>query len=126
MSLEISGKIVQKLNLQEGNSARGPWKKQEAVLETFDQYPKKVCISFWGDKVDDLDKYQAGASIKCAINIESREYNGKWYTDVRAWKVDPYQTGGSSDASSTPQDIQTFDDMNSQGFDSGDVDDLPF
>lgn len=126
MSLEISGKIIQKLNLQEGNSGRGPWKKQEAVIETMDTYPKKVCISFWGEKVDDLEKYQVGASVKCSINIESREYNGKWYTDVRAWRLEPFQVGGGGGNNAGPQDVQTFDDLNSQGFDSGDVDDLPF
>jgi len=124
MSLEVSGKIVKKLDVQSGTSARGDWKKQEFVIETMEQYPKKICISLWGDKVDDLNNYQEGQSIKCGINIESREYNGRWYTDVRAWKMDPLQ-GGASEGGS-PVNIQSFDEVADAPSNDEEVDDLPF
>ena len=86
--LEITGKLVQILPLQTGSGKNGAWQKQEFILETTEQYPKKVCISAWGDKVDTLKNIPEGASLKGAFNIESREFNSRWNTDIRAWKID--------------------------------------
>ncbi len=85
--MEISGKIIQVLPLQSGEGKNGTWKKQEFVLETNSQYPKKVCISMWGDKIDD-GAIKMGNEVTASIDVESREYNGRWYTDVRAWKLE--------------------------------------
>jgi len=91
MALEIIGKIHQILPLQSGVGKNGTWSKREFIIETFEQFPRKVCISAWGDKSDNLEQYPIGSTVKAAINIESREYNGKWYTDVRAWKIEASQ-----------------------------------
>ncbi|UBM60846.1 DUF3127 domain-containing protein [Marinilongibacter aquaticus] len=85
--MEISGNIIQVLPLQTGEGRNGAWKKQDFVIETEGQYPKKVCVSMWGDKID-ASLIQVGQSVTASIDIESREYNGRWYTDVRAWKID--------------------------------------
>src|SRR5882757_9294296 len=90
--MEISGVIVSLLPQQSGQGKNGTWKKQEFILETPGQYPKKVCMNLWGDKVDEI-KIAVGDKVTASINIESREYNGRWYTDVRAWKI---QKEGSS------------------------------
>lgn len=84
--MEISGKIIQILPEETGEGRNGPWKKQNFILETQDQYPKKVCISVWGDKID-LKGFGENSEVTASINIESREYNGRWYTDVKAWRV---------------------------------------
>lgn len=89
MALEIIGKLVKIMNPVTGDGKNGSWTKQEFVLETFEQYPKKVCCSVWGDKVDALRRFQIGEDVRASINIESREYNERWYTEVRAWKLDP-------------------------------------
>jgi hypothetical protein len=86
MALEISGKIVEILEVKSGQSANGEWRKQEYVLETEAQYPKKVCFMAWGDKIDQFN-IQQGETVEVSIDLESREYNGRWYTDVKAWKV---------------------------------------
>ena len=86
MTLEISGKIVEILEVKSGQSANGEWRKQEYVLETEAQYPKKVCFMAWGDKIDQFN-IQKGETVEVSIDLESREYNGRWYTDVKAWKV---------------------------------------
>ena len=86
MALEISGKIVEILEVKSGQSANGEWRKQEYVLETEAQYPKKVCFMAWGDKIDQFN-IQQGETVAVAIDLESREYKGRWYTDVKAWKV---------------------------------------
>lgn len=88
MSLEITGKVIAKLPQQSGQGKNGSWIKQDFVIETQDQFPKKVCISLWGDKAKELDAFAIGDTLKAGINIESREFNGKWYTDVKAWRID--------------------------------------
>lgn len=97
MALEISGSLIKKLPVQTGNSARGEWKKQEFVIETQDSFPKKVCMNVWGaDKVEELSSYTEGEVLKISFNLESREYNQRWYTDVRAWKIERASSAASS------------------------------
>mgnify|MGYP001428720189 CR=1 FL=1 len=84
--MDISGKILQLLPVQTGQGRNGTWKKQEFILETGDTYPKKVCIAVWGDKVD-MSSFQPGDMVDVSFDVESREFNGRWYTDVKAWKV---------------------------------------
>src|ERR1700753_2737902 len=92
--MDISGKIVQLLPLQTGQGKNGTWKKQEFVLETGDTYPKKVCIAVWGDKID-MGPVKPGSAVTVSFDVESREYNGKWYTDVKAWKIVAKQDGNT-------------------------------
>ena len=85
--LTISGRIALILPLQTGTSKAGnPWKKQGYVLDTGGQYPKKVCFSLFGDKVDQFP-IQVGQDVTVSIDIESREFNGRWYTEINAWNV---------------------------------------
>lgn len=84
--MEITGKIINLLPLQTGTSKNGQWKKQDIIVETSGQYPKKVCISIWGDKINET-QLVIGNNIDIAFELESREFNGKWYTDVKAWKL---------------------------------------
>ena len=91
--MEIKGKVIQILGLQTGQGKSGKeWKKQEFILETPGQYPKKACIAIWGDKIDAIN-LRIGELIAASIEIESREYNSKWYTEVRAWKVERTDKG---------------------------------
>lgn len=85
--MEIKGKFLRLGSLTEGTSARGAWRKQELIIETIEQYPKQVCLLCWGDTIDALATLNEGDVIKASISIESREFNGKWYTDVRAFNV---------------------------------------
>ena len=96
--MEISGTITQLLPEKSGQSARGGWRKQEYILETQGQYPKQVCFMVWGDKIDEFG-ISEGQELLVSIDIESREFNGRWYTDVKAWKVAPI---GSASADSPP------------------------
>ena len=98
MSLEVTGKVVQLLAVQSGESQRGPWKKQDMVIETNEQYPKKIAITCWGEKADEIAKLEPGTSVQVAINIESREFNERWYTDIKAWKIDVLEQGQTSSA----------------------------
>ena len=86
--MEIKGKLIKKLAVESGTSSNGEWSKQSYIIETDGKYPKKVCLMLWGDNADLLDKYNIGDEIVSHINIESREYNDRWYTDIKAWKIE--------------------------------------
>ena len=85
--MEIKGKIVEILQAATGTSARGEWKRQDFIIETQEQYPKKVCVQNFNSKVN-LEQMGVGTTVNASINIESREYNGKWYTSVNVWKME--------------------------------------
>jgi len=99
--MEIKGKVIQILEPKSGQSTRGGWKKQELVIETYESFPKKVCMASWNDKVD-LSSIRPGDEITASINIESREYNGNWYTDVKLWKIDFSSAGSAGTAAELP------------------------
>ncbi|MDE5568236.1 MAG: DUF3127 domain-containing protein [Muribaculaceae bacterium] len=87
--MEITGKIIVALPEQSGVSKAGnTWKKKEYVLETQETYPKKVHFDLFGDKAD---KYplSVGQTVRLSFDIESREYNGRWFTSIRGWQAEP-------------------------------------
>ena len=86
--MQITGKLLSKLPEVNGTSQKGEWKKQDCIFETPEQFPKSVCISFWETQVDKIQAVEIGSTLECHINIESREYNGKYYTEVRCWKFE--------------------------------------
>ena len=96
MALEIEGTLAQKLPVQSGSSARGPWAKQEFILEYPDgNFTAKACFTAWGqEKVQDLGKYQVGDKVKVSFNLKSREYNGRWYNDL-ACSAGPARRAGA-------------------------------
>jgi len=86
--MEIVGKIIQVLPLQEGISKTGnPWKLQSYVLETQEQYPRKVCFEIFGEDRIKNNPCQVDDVVTVSFDIESREFNGRWYTSIRAWRV---------------------------------------
>src|SRR4029077_2980392 len=88
MALEITGKVFTVLPAQNGQGQKGPWVKQNFVIETGDQYPKKVCLLAWNDKAEIVSRLKQGDEVKVAVDLESREYQGRWYTDAKAWKIE--------------------------------------
>ena len=119
MALELEGRLIKILPQQTGAGKNGTWVKQDFVVETADQYPKKICFSAWGDKAADLARYNTGASLKVAFNLESREYNEKWYTEARAWKIEGSAQEESQKSSSPAQSESIF-------FSDEEENDLPF
>ena len=105
MALEIEGTLAQKLPVQSGNSARGPWAKQEFILEFPDgNFTAKACFTAWGqEKVQDLGKYQVGDKVKVSFNLKSREYNGRWFNDLQIWKIAPAGAQPAAPAQPAPQ-----------------------
>lgn len=85
--MELQGKTVVVLDLVSGTSRSGKaFQKREFVIETPGQYPKKVCMQLFGDKVNECPN--VGEEVKVSFDAESREWNGKWFTHLNAWKVE--------------------------------------
>lgn len=111
--MQLIAKILQLLPLQSGNGKNGEWKKQDIIVETEGQYPRKICISVWGDKINQTI-LQIGSPLKIDFDIESREYNGRWFTDLKAWKIESLnkapsinsvQVDSSTNISDNPEDF---------------------
>jgi len=89
MALSVKGKIDQVLKPESGTSRAGKdWSKREFIIETDEQFPKKVCFTLFGDKVNLIDGLAAGQEVEVSFNLESREYNGRWFHNINAWKID--------------------------------------
>ncbi|MDR0835865.1 MAG: DUF3127 domain-containing protein [Tannerella sp.] len=88
--MELKGKIIVVQPVQTGEGRNGMWKKQEYVVEydPTSQYPKKMMFNLWGDKIDQYN-IQQGQSLKISFDIDCREYQGRWYNDIKAWKIEP-------------------------------------
>lgn len=91
--MEISGKIIAVLPVATGEGKNGTWRSQDYVLETTDQYPKKVCFNLFGDKIEQF-AIAIDEVVNVSFDIDSKEHNGRWYTNIRAWKVD--KTGANT------------------------------
>ena len=116
--MQLTAKLTQLLPLQTGTGKNGQWKKQDIIVETDGTYPKKVCISIWGDKINE-SVLKIGSQLDISFDVESREYNGKWYTDVKAWKIE--MAGAASASATTSANEVYFDEGQMEG-----KDDLPF
>lgn len=84
--MQLTAKLIQLLPLQTGTGSNGEWRRQDIIVETEGQYPKKVCISIWGERIND-QQLQVGNTLVIDFDAESREYSGRWYTDLKVWKV---------------------------------------
>mgnify|MGYP003556592133 FL=1 len=124
-TMEITGKIIAVLPERGGVSKTGnEWKMQEYVLETHEQYPKKICFNVFGaDKIAQFN-IQAGEEMTVSFDINAREYNGRWYNDIRAWRVERGTAPAAADIApviDAPKvEVPDF------GKASNDPDDLPF
>ena len=119
--MQLTVKLIQTLPIQTGSGKNGKWKKQDIIVETDGQYPKKVCITVWGDNIVE-SLLKIGNLLKIDINIESREYNNKWYTSITAWRIEL--------ANMTPQkkskEINGKDDTDEDDWSTIDPEDLKF
>jgi len=107
--MEIKGKVVKVLQKQTGEGKNGTWVKRSFIIETEGQYPKKVQISSFGDKLN-VGLIKEGNILNVSIELESREYNGRWYTDVRAWKIELLEQSKIEDKKEPQLNTQNNDD----------------
>ncbi|MFN8261282.1 MAG: DUF3127 domain-containing protein [Chitinophagales bacterium] len=124
--MELSGKVFKVMPVESGEGKNGTWKKQQVIIEMESgKYPKKVAVVFWGDLVSS-DSFVEGRDISVEFDIESREYNGKWYTDVKAWRINKTESG------SVPRNVGSSGPAVAPAYTAADIpaeqvdDDLPF
>lgn len=121
MDLRITGTVKQVLEEQSGESKKGPWRKQEFILQTEGDYPKDVCILQWGDNIEQF-AVKEGERLTAHVDVQSREFKGRWYTDVKAWRIEregaapggpqgqPQPAGPSANFPDEPVDTTDYDD----------------
>ena len=106
--MELTGKIIVVLPAQGGVSQRtgNPWKSQDYVIETQETYPKKCCFNVFGDEKIQEMNIQLGETLTVSLDINANEYQGKWYNQVRAWKVE--RMAQAQQAAVVPQGCQVI------------------
>lgn len=122
MSMQVKGTLIQKLRPESGVSKAGKeWTKQDFVIETNEQFPKKVCFTLFGDKVSLINSVSEGTEVEVFFTVESRDFNGKWYHNINAWKI---ESASASQAKNFPPEYAVGDIPPEPLDDSGN--DLPF
>ena len=92
--MEITGRLIKILPEQRGESARGAWVRGGFVIETDDTYPKQVAFNMFGeDRLATLQTLSMNGMVQVTFSPESREYNERWYTDLRCIRVQPIIPG---------------------------------
>ena len=134
--MDLQGKVIAVLPAREGTSARGRWKSQEYVIETHDQYPKKMVFNVFGaDRIDQF-AIKAGEEVMVSFDIDAHEYNGRWFNNIRAWniqRVDAAAVQAGAPAAAAPVTSQSVSPATTQAApfppaqeSSDSADDLPF
>lgn len=127
--LSIEGTLIQIVKAESGTSKSSgkEWTKQDFIVETNDQFPRKICCTLFGDKVSLLNGITEGSDIDVSFNLESREFNGKWYHNINAWKIGVINTK-SNDQSKHTEPETKLPPTEYADADNGDEDDsgLPF
>ena len=122
--MEFEGTVYRIMPVTKGTSARGEWQRQDVVFDYSDggNFTRKICVTFF-NRPDDTARLKEGAVYNVSVNIESREYNGRWYTDIRAWRLQPKQA-------ETPAAMPDLPPMGTEPAyapaPAAEVDDLPF
>lgn len=129
--MEIEGRIIVALDPREGVSKTGnPWKVQEYVLETQEQYPRKMAFEVFGsDRVAQFASLlQVGNNVRVSFDIDAREWNGRWFNSIRAWKVETPQADQPAPVIPDAPAATPFPPAPEQGAAAGgeSTDDLPF
>ena len=121
--MEFEGIVYKQLPVTKGVSARGEWQRQDIVFELPSEFSRKVCVTFF-NKPTDAESLKEGETYIVSVNIESREFNGRWYTDVRAWRVQPKQE--EAPAAPAMPEMPPFGEEPAYAAPAAEVDDLPF
>lgn len=122
--MEFEGVVYKIMPATKGTSARGEWQRQEVIFELPQEFSRKICVIFF-NKESDVARLREGMTCTVSVNIESREYNGKWYTDVRAWRVQPKQEEAAT-APAMPEMPPFGEEPPFTSSSAAEVDDLPF
>ena len=118
MSLSVKGKLSRKLSVESGTSKAGKeWKKQSFLVDTGAQYNPEICFQLFGDeKIELLNHHNEGDQVEVSFNLSSKEYNGRYFHNIDAWRIENINSKASEEKENTPD----FNDPATE------EDDLPF
>lgn len=122
--MEFEGIVYKILPVQRGTSARGEWSKQEVIFEMPSEFSRKICVTFFGERASEVAKLREGDRVQVSINVESREYNGRWYTNVSAWRISKVEAEPA--AAAPVPDLPPLDRAPEPAGGAAEADDLPF
>jgi hypothetical protein len=108
MALQITGKLKKLLPSQSGQGKNGDWTKQPFIIETDGQYPKEICFEAWKDLAKQIPAVVLGTTITVHFDIESQEWNGKYYTTAKAWK---YEIVADAEPINQSEEPEQFGDL---------------
>ena len=131
MSLSVKGKLTRKLSVESGTSKAGKeWKKQGFIIDTGAEYNPQICFSLFGEeKIASLNSFSEGQMVDVSFNLSTREYNGKYYHNVDAWRIEAKENGNGIPAGGpSPISLETEIEGTSKSETVVDEesDDLPF
>jgi len=126
--MEFEGTVYRIMPVTKGTSARGDWQRQDVIFDYSDggNFTRKMCVTFFNHP-DDVAKLREGSRYQVSVNIDAREYNGRWFTDIRAWRLQPVEEAAAPAAAPAMPDLPpltaepTYATAPTQ-----EVDDLPF
>ena len=104
--MEITGKITYVLPERSGTSARGEWKAQSFVVETEDNYPRKMVFDVFGAERLQTFNIKVGDKVKVSFDIDAHEYQGRWFNNIRAYDVSHLDAAAAQAAAADPQTTQ--------------------
>jgi hypothetical protein len=131
MNFELRAKMIKTLPIQTGKGKNGDWQKQDFVVETYESYPKKVCLTIWNERLSQINGVEEGDELRVSFGVSSREYNEKWYSDLTAFSVENISQKQHQNGLDQAQTSQNKTKINSDEY-SPDLlaaeqdDDLPF
>lgn len=128
--MELAGKVIAILEARSGVSkATGnPWKMQDYVIETNEQYPRRMVFNVFGeDKINQFN-IQMGEEINVFFDVNAHEYQGRWYNDLRAWKIERItaEATGQPEANQVSSAVPGGEPVPPSFVSSDPADDLPF
>ncbi len=114
--MELDLVVYKLMDVVGGTSVRGQWQKRDVVFDMLDEYNTKLCVTFFGDKMN---------KVTVSFNIASREYNGRWFTEARGWRVRPV-VESMPQQQSAPVSAMPPLEQSGEELTSSDGGDLPF
>ena len=125
--MEFEGIVYRIMPVTKGTSARGDWQRQDVIFDYSDggNFTRKMCVTFF-NRPDDVAKLREGARYQVSVNIDAREYNGRWFTDIRAWRLQPVEAAAAPEAPAMPDLPPLTAEPTYAAAPAQEVDDLPF
>ena len=125
--MEFEGTVYRIMPVTKGTSARGDWQRQDVIFDYSDggNFTRKMCVTFF-NRPDDVAKLREGNRYQVSVNIDAREYNGRWFTDIRAWRLQPVEAQAAPEAPAMPDLPPLAAEPSYAAAPQQEVDDLPF